>query len=69
MIGKSDSSESNTDNIKKVERRVGERRVGERRNPGNRGNYDGEERRSTKDRRVTIINRLKKDVADRRSLN
>ena len=53
-----------------IERRIGERRRGERRNPDRDEYYNGEERRvNTTDRRITIVNRLKSEVTDRRSLD
>lgn len=53
-----------------MEKRKGERRAGERRCTSSTNNYTEDERRiSANDRRVTIVNRLKTEVTDRRSFN
>jgi hypothetical protein len=55
----------------KMERRANERRSIQRRNAsGTAGHFNGQEKRTAiKDRRITIINRLRREVTDRRSLN
>jgi hypothetical protein len=63
------STQSVNDGI--MERRVSERRARQRRNASApAGHYNGAEKRAVhKERRTTIVNRLKREVTDRRSLN
>jgi len=59
----------NDDNNGKFEKRTGARRAGQRRKEPGTGLYSLPERRVAKtDRRITIVNRLKNEVTDRRSL-
>jgi hypothetical protein len=60
-----------SDNNGKTERRANERRSKERRNASDTaGHYKGTDKRTViSDRRTTIINRLNREVTDRRSLN
>ena len=63
------STQSVNDGI--MERRVSERRSRQRRNASAQdGHFNGPEKRAMdNERRTTIVNRLKKEVTDRRSLN
>jgi hypothetical protein len=63
------STQSDNDGI--MERRVSDRRARQRRNASApAGRYNGAEKRAVhKERRTTIVNRLNREVTDRRSLN
>jgi hypothetical protein len=60
-----------SDNNGKAERRANERRYRQRRNVSDTaGHFNGTDKRTViTDRRTTIINRLNREVTDRRSLN
>ncbi len=61
------SAQSSNNSI--TEKRSGARRIGERRKDSGAKNLSfGERRVAETDRRVTIVNRLKDEVTDRRSL-